>query len=287
MTKKSTSATKDPIISNLKKPFTWLLMLLVIALVFLVPPVLINFGIADWADYSTTGQIGDTIGGITSPIVNLISAFLVFFALKAQIDANNIIQEQINEEKVARSQENQSKELTTLFSYLDKTVSSIEYVSPNGPVHIGTKAILNILTRTINLSHFGSSELAVPEYASVFSSLRLYEMLLEKIQTSIAPIEERELLNEMASHSYYTYHGAANNIALEKNKNTGVCDQCKKRHTLSDEHVQITNNIVSLINSNKLVFSDYRNQKRFESGEMQRDFKNVMNELKKEERSNK
>ena len=36
-------------------------------------------------NFSETGQIGDTIGGITAPFMSLIGAFLVFYALKAQV----------------------------------------------------------------------------------------------------------------------------------------------------------------------------------------------------------
>lgn len=37
-------------------------------------------------DFSQTGQIGDTIGGITAPIINVIGAILISF--KAQLKAN-------------------------------------------------------------------------------------------------------------------------------------------------------------------------------------------------------
>jgi hypothetical protein len=41
-------------------------------------------------DFSKTGQIGDTIGGITAPIINLIGAILVYLSFKAQVRANRI-----------------------------------------------------------------------------------------------------------------------------------------------------------------------------------------------------
>ncbi|MCD8413615.1 hypothetical protein [Tenacibaculum finnmarkense] len=50
-------------------------------------------------DFTQTGQIGDTIGGITAPIVNIIGAILVFYALKAQIEANRLIQDQFDDQK--------------------------------------------------------------------------------------------------------------------------------------------------------------------------------------------
>lgn len=59
----------------------------------------------DWGFTSfdqETGFIGDTIGGITAPIVNLISAILVYFAFRAQVDANTLVHQQISDEKLER-----------------------------------------------------------------------------------------------------------------------------------------------------------------------------------------
>lgn len=41
------------------------------------------------------GDIGDAIGGITAPIVGIMGAFLVYLALKEQVKANTLIQEQL------------------------------------------------------------------------------------------------------------------------------------------------------------------------------------------------
>src|SRR4051794_28459324 len=50
-------------------------------------------------DFSNAGQIGDTIGGLTAPVSSLLGSILVFYALRAQIDANRIIQTQIENQK--------------------------------------------------------------------------------------------------------------------------------------------------------------------------------------------
>lgn len=44
--------------------------------------------------FNHTGQIGDTIGGITAPLVGLVSAILIYLAFKVQIRANLEIQRQ-------------------------------------------------------------------------------------------------------------------------------------------------------------------------------------------------
>ncbi|AXY75389.1 hypothetical protein D3H65_15965 [Paraflavitalea soli] len=49
--------------------------------------------------FKDTGQIGDTIGGITAPIASLLGSFLIYKALQAQIAANEIIVNQFDEQK--------------------------------------------------------------------------------------------------------------------------------------------------------------------------------------------
>jgi hypothetical protein len=52
-----------------------------------------------YIDFTATGEIGDTIGGITAPIASLLGSFLVYFALRAQIDANMLIQNQVDSQQ--------------------------------------------------------------------------------------------------------------------------------------------------------------------------------------------
>ena len=68
-------------------------------LLVLVAPFLLtrSFGFVSFKD---TGTIGDTIGGVTAPITSLLGSILVFFALKAQIEANKIITDQFNQQKL-------------------------------------------------------------------------------------------------------------------------------------------------------------------------------------------
>jgi hypothetical protein len=51
---------------------------------------------AIWASYdlTDTGQIGDTIGGITAPFINLLGAILVFVSFLEQNKANKLLSEQ-------------------------------------------------------------------------------------------------------------------------------------------------------------------------------------------------
>lgn len=49
-----------------------------------------------------SNEIGDTLGGILGPFIGLISAFLVYLALREQIKANTLIQRQFEIEKLEK-----------------------------------------------------------------------------------------------------------------------------------------------------------------------------------------
>lgn len=69
-----------------KSNFFWIMILLFIAS---TPYLFTQFftGI----DFNTTGQIGDTIGGITAPFINIAAAILVYLSFKEQIKANKLL----------------------------------------------------------------------------------------------------------------------------------------------------------------------------------------------------
>lgn len=70
------------------------ILLLIAVIIIVFPSILILPAISKYFDYSSTGNIGDTIGGVTSPFINGLAAILVFIAFKAQIKANEIFKNQ-------------------------------------------------------------------------------------------------------------------------------------------------------------------------------------------------
>jgi hypothetical protein len=75
-------------------------ILIIGAVVLIIVPILATQ--LNWfLDFTETGQIGDTIGGLTAPVIGAISALLIYFSFRAQINANRIIQKQINDQKTA------------------------------------------------------------------------------------------------------------------------------------------------------------------------------------------
>lgn len=69
-------------------------ILIIIALVWVVSAPFLLSQPGNY-DFTTSGEIGDTIGGITAPAIGLLSAFLVALSFRAQVKANKQINSQI------------------------------------------------------------------------------------------------------------------------------------------------------------------------------------------------
>ena len=83
-------------IKKLDNRVKWILLIGAVALISF--PILSTQ--LDWfLDFTKTGQIGDTLGGITAPVIGAVSALLIYFSFRAQINANRIIQNQIDDQK--------------------------------------------------------------------------------------------------------------------------------------------------------------------------------------------
>jgi hypothetical protein len=78
-------------------------------------------------DFSDTGNIGDTIGGITAPIINIIGAYLVYISFMAQIKANKIQFDMLKDERQNRELERNFEITLNLFLNLKEDFSKLRY----------------------------------------------------------------------------------------------------------------------------------------------------------------
>lgn len=73
----------------------------------LLLPLLNKTGIGNF------GVVGDAIGGITNPISQLIGSILLYLALKAQLSANGIVQNQIEKDNIKEEQQHNTEQIRT------------------------------------------------------------------------------------------------------------------------------------------------------------------------------
>lgn len=74
----------------------WVIIVLVLLFIMTLPALLTLPGMID---FSYTGEIGDTIGGIMSPFIAIVAAFLTFIAFWVQFEANKNQREDISIER--------------------------------------------------------------------------------------------------------------------------------------------------------------------------------------------
>jgi hypothetical protein len=97
----------------------WIGIVLVI-----ISPFILTVEKFSFISFKDTGTIGDTIGGITSPITNIIGSILVYYALKAQIDANNQIQLQLK-------RQDGEKILNDKINYINTRINPLGVINQN------------------------------------------------------------------------------------------------------------------------------------------------------------
>ena len=76
----------------------------------------------DFLDFSQSGSIGDTIGGITAPIVGLVSILLLWWTLRAQMDFN-AKQDAINKEQQKFNDANRILAMESHILHLDENLN--------------------------------------------------------------------------------------------------------------------------------------------------------------------
>jgi len=103
-------------------------------------------------NFANTGQIGDTIGGITAPIINLIGAFLVYISFQTQINANRIQAQALEDEKKRNATNNLYEKHLSLFEDIKSRLRDLDFVvefsghqntdgSYSQPVHVVYKGL--------------------------------------------------------------------------------------------------------------------------------------------------
>ncbi|WP_339834917.1 hypothetical protein [uncultured Flavobacterium sp.] len=78
-------------------------------------------------DLTQTGQIGDTIGGITAPLINILGAILVYLSFKEQFKANQIQAKALNNEIKQNRLKSNAEILHNLYNECKEDFFMIEY----------------------------------------------------------------------------------------------------------------------------------------------------------------
>lgn len=163
--------------------------LIVGILLTIIVPIIITY-LNPKSDLSNIGIIGDAIGGITTPIVSILGAVLIYIALADQINANKLLIDQIEENKKQNVIQQDREQVVELYRLFEKNIDSFTFELQNGKdekLYIGTIAIayfIDKLIETTEDSHdtnIVKSDYNVQEFISIIKSA---ELLIVKIKNS-------------------------------------------------------------------------------------------------------
>ena len=237
------------------------IILVVGIILVIISPILLTreFG---WISFEDTGQIGDTIGGITAPIVNLIGAVLVYYAFLLQLDANKLIFQQINEEK-KEQQINQNKayifelykhlkdELYSFSLLREKRIGSFEDKRVVMVEYKGLEAIDKMLSQIMSEhDDYGSVSYKLKEFESI---IELFKKVLSSLkEININPIDKKFFLESLE----YMYESKMKSSMVELVK---PCENCGKVHNGNPDKLnELRNYIENGINEIRKSYTQQR-----------------------------
>jgi hypothetical protein len=184
-----------------------------------------------------SGQLGDTIGGITSPLSNVLGAVLVYYALKAQLHANELIQNQIDTQQHKELLMDESNDIQKLYGNLKDAIDHFTYssLSPaefgKGAKLSGSEAIYQLID-DFYLHYHGTEEemLGNPKITELISIIDLCSAIFSRLDTSHVPDKDTLCLLTVHQFTYRIFPRMRKDYP--DNLEEYYCNACGRNHGL-------------------------------------------------------
>lgn len=228
-----------------------------LASIFLVIGVIITI-VAPWLftkpgliNFSDTGQIGDTIGGITAPISSILGAVLVYLALGEQVKANKIIQQQIDESKRESTDIQLTQHFIDRLKMMRQDLAEFTRLSRE-ITRTGTEAINVTLNVMLDLNwgcDHQDIDLKFKEFYQVVAGIKA---LLVDIKTSQISAKSGRMLVSLISQEFIVRV----QIPVQKKRATAEAQQQHPCYTCGKKHYGIPLDIFYLTDQIDGLLSD-------------------------------
>lgn len=164
-------------------------------------------------DLSNKGEIGDTIGGITAPIINLIGAILVYISFQAQINANKIQYKLLNKEIENQRYDRNFSVALDLINSIKGDLNLLKFKEYQGlsAINLYANTIKNTSTEKQFASHTGE-----PIYHEWKFLIHEIDLILNHINNSELRENEKEKLEEITKQYYITRLKYSTDIIRDK-----------------------------------------------------------------------
>lgn len=111
-------------LNYIKRNLSKILIIAILLVLFL--PFILTRNI-NGIDFTHTGEIGDTIGGISAPIIGLLTSVLLYLALIEQKDATLLQKQSIDDQKVLFTKERDYELVLTLIRNIKDDFNSVTF----------------------------------------------------------------------------------------------------------------------------------------------------------------
>ncbi len=186
------------------------------------------------------GNAGNAIGGISNPLAQIIGSIMIFLALKAQIDANKIVQEQIEKENNKEALRHELDQLRELYLFVEKNIRNFSYVStettsekPEKILLHSRRAIKYFVRDLENLDvdiHNNADVLMYDGVKEIMSVLNSAELFFNKIKNSTLDAQHKDFYATLMQHellfSIFPYQDLNETVHLRN----GPCLDCGEYH---------------------------------------------------------
>lgn len=205
-------------------------------LMFIVPFIIEHFNIIHLGNY---GTVGDTIGGITSPISSLVGSILIYLALKAQIDANSIAQLQIDENEKQDLIKHELDQIQQLFTFFENSIKNYTYETkldnPSQPHSLlyGRRAIKSFMQDIEEMNiDLHNDEIVIKQdgVKEILSILKSSKLFLNKLVTSNVPESDKMFYKQLIHHELLFGVFPSSEIEGGKDLKLTQCEVCNLSH---------------------------------------------------------
>jgi len=102
------------------------IFLIILSIVFVIASFILPYTLTQFSfiDFTSTGQIGDTIGGIMNPFISIASFLMMFLVFYMQYNANKLQRQLVNEQMQNEKFENQFFEMLKIHKENSNTIIS-------------------------------------------------------------------------------------------------------------------------------------------------------------------
>jgi hypothetical protein len=198
----------------------YFLTLVAILLSFLSLYIITRPAILNVFDFSNTGSIGDTIGGITAPIINLIGALLVYITFKEQFNANKIQLDLLNLEIENQKNDRNFHIILKLFDELKNDFRNLNNANYKGTSAIN--AFVNKFDDTWTDEKFWI-HLGQPIYSEFKFILSEYELISVQLIKGNIRDNEKSMFKPLLINYFISHLENPTNQIYKQLKRTNKC----------------------------------------------------------------